>query len=463
MGMMPGGDYASDVYLFPILSAFLLVTSMMIFSLMKYVEFTTNDLNVAKRQSRKTNELNNVRRKYELEGIASLDEKEQNLLYYSDVLRANAAEYRKFRREDEALMELRKASINDSSKIESYKKVKTTQHNIFIYLTSLIGVVLLVSILTYLFKGGFHFMNWDMLTSRDFYKFKNPEFGNTIMLWGLAVPMMGTLLTIMIALAIALPLGTSLGLFISLYIRRDTKFGFMVTLILQILTSIPTIVWSTIAALVFMGTGFDDNFKGLEPALFMAIIILPTMIKTTEDAGNRVNKGMIEGTEALGATKFKTTTSIYFKETFPSIMAAALLGCSIVLAESTIFVSLMSKGTPSHSDVDGWIQQGGYSLSATIWKLKQIAPIQDYEYYVWEIKTIGIILMGMIFVMSLSSLMFTNRNAISGSLLLLSVVLFILGCYRAGENNLQGILIEVLAIASIVGAGAYAFVRKARN
>ncbi len=461
MGMMPGGDYASSIYLYPILSSFLLVTSMLIFSCMKYTEFITNDTMKAKRQSSKVNIMNNVNKKYKEMGLASLTESEQNLLFNYDIANEISKKQRTFSIEDHALMELRKTSINDNSRIESYKKVKTTQHNLFIYITALVGIVLLLSILLYLFSGGFELFNWDLLTSRDFYIVDNPISGDEVYLWGLAVPMMGTMLSIIISLSIALPLGTALGLFISLYLRKDTKFGFFVTLILQVLTSIPTIVWSTIAALVFMGTSFDENYKGLEPALFLAIILLPTMIKTTEDAGNRVNRGMIEGTEALGATKFKTTTSIYLKETFPSIMAAALLGCSIVVAESTIFVSLMSKGTPSHSGLDTWIQQGGYTLSATIWKLKvQVASVADYDVYVSEIKTIGIILMAIVFALSMSSLLFTNKKAISGALLLMSVALFMTGCYEYGNSVALGIALEVLAAMSIIGSIALAAIKR---
>ncbi len=459
LGLMPGGETTLSIYLYPVVSAFLLSTSMLIFGAMKYGEFITNDANVSKRQSKEINKAEGLRKKVSKYGIGSLTVQEQDYLYNADLKNELNSNLNSFRTEDYALLELQKSSISTTRSIESYKSSKTLQHNLFIYIASTIGVVLLLAIFIYLFNGGFKFLNWDLLTSRKWY-------GNPAnKMYGLSVPMMGTLISILIALAISVPVGASLGLFIVLYIRKDTKFGFFITLILQILTAIPTIVWSTIAALVFIGTSFDDNYKGLEPAIFMGIILLPTIIKTTQDAGNRVKSGLVEGSESLGATKLTTTFSIMIKESFPSIVAAALLGASIVLAESTIFVSLLDKNTSSQLDLNGWIENGGYSLSATIWKLNSIANQNSnhpemQSAIIDEIKTIGIILMIIIFVLSMSSLLFSNNEVLSGSFLLLSLLLFITGCYEYGDNKLCGMILEVISLISLISSIGYLGIKK---
>lgn len=449
LGLMPGGETTLDIYLFPVISAFLLMTSMLIFGSLKYVEFMTNDSNVSKKHSKSINEVLKIKAKLNDEGIASLSLKEQKVLYkYDRNAELNLSKHH-YTIEDYAVGELKKSSISDVIRIEKYKKRKTLQHNLFIYIASSIGIILLLSIFIFLFDGGFRFLNWDMLTSRDFYGDPANK------MFGLAVPMLGTLITILISLSIAIPIGAALGLFVSVYIRRDTKFGFIVTLFLQILTSIPTIVWSTIAALVFMGTSFDDDFKGFEPAIFMGIILLPIIIKTTEDSANRVKNNLMEGSASLGATKLKSTGSIVLKESFPAIIAASLLGVSTVLAESTIFVSLLDTSTESHMDIDSWINNGGYSLAATIWKLNDVAKanfnnIERYSMIMDEIKTIGLLLMAIIFVMSISSVLFTNKKYISASLLLLTILSFVIGAYIYYDNNTLSILLETVALSSLV-------------
>ncbi len=457
MGLMPGGDYPSPYSLYSILAAALLCVSIMIFSLLKFMEYITNPENISNRQSNKLNKMNSIKKKYEQDGIASLSVSEQNTLFNMDIIHDFNEKKSIFTIEDQSLLELKKTSIETNSKVESYKKIKSTQHNIFIYLTSLVGVVLLLGILTYLLNGGFEVLNLEILTQRQYYDYSG------VTLYGLATPMMGTMLSVIIAIIIAVPVGTLLGLFFVIYLRRDTKFGFFVGLSVQVLTSIPTIVWSTIAAVIFVGTNFDDNYKGIEPALFMAIIILPTIIKTVENGGSKVKTSLLEGSSALGATKFKTTASIYLKETFPSIIAAALLGMSIVLAESTIFASLIPAGGVNQT-IGEWVETGGNTLSSTIWTLKNSATwSRDQEVLIAEIKTIGVVLMTMIFILSISSLLFTNKQPLSGALLLATIPSFILGCYIHYDNHTIGILLIILAPLLIVGSIVTSLLKNERN
>lgn len=449
LGYMPGGESTLNIYLFPVISAFLLATSMIIFSILKYMEFTTNDSHRSAKQSKNINEYKTLKRKFDEEGAGSLTISEQEKIFTYENNAEKRRKYSQFTIEDYSLLELEKTSTESTIRFESYKKKKTLQHNIFIYVAALVGIILLFAVFIFLFNGGFEYLNWEMLTARKYYG----PMSNSM--YGLAVPLMGTLVSIMIALAIAVPIGAALGLFISLYVKKDTKFGFFISLILQILTAIPTIVWSTIAAVVFVKTSLHENSKGLEPAIMMGIILLPTIIKTTEDGANRLNRGLIEGAESLGATKVKTTFSVLLKETAPSIFAAALLGASTVLAESTIFVSLLDSGTTTRPDLDTWITDGGYSLSATIWKLNSKANAlvgndpEKYQMIINEIKTIGLLLMGIIFVMSISSVLLTSRKIVGGMSLLLALIFFISGTYTYNEKELLGIIFEVLALISI--------------
>ncbi len=463
LGLMPGGETNSIIPLYPIVSAFLLSTSMLIFGSLKYLEFISSDDKRSEKQTKEVAMINAAKIKMEKEGLFALSSAEQKLLILSDEKARIAKAELTLSIEDKASMELMKASINDFSKIETFKEEKTFQHNLFIYISSLIGVILLVGILMYLFNGGFKLLSWDLLTSREYYvpEGTKPSLG----LYGLATPMLGTMISVMIALTIALPVGAVFGLFLALYIRRDTKFGFFVGLVLQIITAIPTIVWSTIAIVIFAGTSFNENYKGLEPAIFMGIVILPTIIKTTEDSAKRVNRGLIEGTESLGATKLKTTTSIFLKETFPSIMAAALLGISIVMAETTMFISLLKEVNGPVSNINDWIQSGGSTLASTIFNLnsKYTQNFGDPEaaaLILCEIKSVGLVLMAFIFIISLSSVMFTSKKPLTGLGILLALMTFVLSCY-ANEDSVS--LSMILLVVSVILVMAPAIFEKVKR
>ncbi len=454
LGAMPGGESNKLVPFYPIISAFLLSTSMLVFGSLKYVEFISNDNKKSNKQTKEVAEINSALKKFEEQGLNSLDAQEQKMLILNNKKMQISKMELSMTDNDKASLELQKATINDFSRIESYKNMKSMQHNLFIYISSLIGVVLLAGILLFLFNGGFHLLSWDLLTARKY--FFNDEVKVSIGLYGLAVPMLGTLISILIALSIALPIGATFGLFLGLYVRKDTKFGFFIALVLQIITAIPTIVWSTIALIIFSGTSFDENMKGLEPAIFMGIVILPTIIKTTEDAASRVKNGLIEGSESLGATKLKTTTSIFIRETYTSIIAAALLGISIVMAESTMFISLLKDAPATTDDIGQWVEQGGSTLASTIFNLNSkynntFGDPESAALIMDEIKSVGIILMAFIFMISMSSVLFTNKKALMASGMMLSLVTFVLACYFNEISVALSMILLAISFILLVG------------
>jgi phosphate transport system permease protein len=82
------------------------------------------------------------------------------------------------------------------------------------------------------------------------------------------------------------------------------------------------------------------NVVALSGVFIMAIVLLPTIVKTTEQALNDVDKGQKEGSYALGATKYKTSTKVLLKQVYPQIISSAVVATGIVLADSAIFFIL---------------------------------------------------------------------------------------------------------------------------
>ncbi|NQX83373.1 MAG: ABC transporter permease subunit [Mycoplasmataceae bacterium] len=444
------GEIHGPFPMMPIIALFLLMTTMLVFGCMKFYEFNKSDDQLIRKQSTQIFKTKQANKKLDKFGIEALNFSEQKTLIKS--LKNHQHQKRiheSYKRpEIAAQVILRKSTLSPTRTYETFKKTKTKQHNAFIYLTSLIGVGLLLGILFFLFRGGFEYLTWDTLTSRQYVNGNNK-------LYGLAVPMMGTLLTVITSLAIALPIGVTLGMCLSTYLDKSKKTGWFASFIFQAITSVPTIIWSTIAIVIFAGTSFHQNYIGFEPIIFLSVVIMPTIIKTTEEAGGRVRKDLIEGSYSLGATKLTTTLHIYLREAMPSIIAGSLLAISIAMAETTVFISILPFGkTPI--DIDQWISNGGFTLATTIYHLKQ-ADVTLYPETLAEIKTIGIVLMMFILVISLTSILFTRREYMSGFCMLAAIVMVPFGFY-INEGSI--LILSLSLIIAIIGVIIIPMTRK---
>ncbi len=454
-----GGEIHASFPVAPIISMFLLFTTLSVFAIMKFVEFKNENSNIIRKQSQRYAIENKAVEKYEKGGVESLSSKEQNLLISVNRRERLIERQNQFfsRPEVAARTVLQESTISPMVKFEKHKKATSRKHNMFTYVAAMIGIVLLLGIVLFLFRGGFKHLNWETLTYRGYQKITSEGY----MIYGMAVPIMGTFLTILIAMAIALPLGIALGICLSTYLSKETKKGWLSSYIFQMLTSIPSIVWATIAAAVFVGTIIDENFVGIEPILFLSVVILPSIIKSVEEAGGRVKKNLIEGSYALGASTLTTTRKIYIKEVMPSIISGALLAISICMAESTIFISLLPPSKTS-TDMSSWISNGGKTMATAIWDIRNNFVIIEYPEATNYIKSFGIILMAIILTTSFISTQVSSGKYLEAGILGLALVLVPFSFYI---NPFEGapILLVVSMVLGVISVVVIPVVKKVRG
>ncbi len=441
-----GGEIHASFPVAPLISMFLLFTTLTVFGFMKFIEFKNERNNVIRKQSQKYAIENKTLEKYEKSGIESLSSKEQSLLISVNRRERLIERQNEFfsRPEIAARTILQSSTISRTAKFEKHKSKTSKKHNTFTYIAAIIGIILLVGILLFLFRGGFEHLTWETLTYRGYQKTSSSQY----MIYGMAVPIMGTLLTIIIAMSIALPIGIALGICLSTYLNKDTKKGWLSSYIFQMLTSIPSIVWATIAAALFAGTIIDENFVGIEPILFLSVVILPSIIKSVEEAGGRVKNNLVEGSYALGASTLTTTRRIYIKEVMPSIISGALLAISICMAESTIFISLLPPAKTS-TDISSWISNGGKTMATAIWDIRNNFPIIEYPEATNYIKTFGIVLMAIILTTSFISTQVSSKKYVEAGLLGLALIIVPFSFYINPYEGSPILFVTALVLAAI--------------
>jgi len=147
------------------------------------------------------------------------------------------------------------------------------------------------------------------------------------------VPMIvSTAWTVVVSLVIALPVGVMTAVYLREYAAKSSVSRFL-GLAIDTLAGIPSIIYGLFGLLFFcrfMNLGQSIIAGGLT----LSIMILPVIIRTTEEALKTVPVSFREGSLSLGATKFQTILHVVLPPALPGILTAAILAVGRVVGES---------------------------------------------------------------------------------------------------------------------------------
>ncbi len=174
-----------------------------------------------------------------------------------------------------------------------------------------------------------------------------------------------------VSLAIALPIGIITALFLNEYSRNTRPVRFL-RLAIETLAGIPSILYGLFGLLFFsriMGLGQSI----LAGALTLSIMILPIIIRTTEESLMAIPLAFREGSLALGATKWQTIRHVIVPAALPGILTASILAVGRVVGEAApvLLTVGIAKNLPSS------IFQSGRTLTIHLYYLTKEAIHQD--------------------------------------------------------------------------------------
>lgn len=149
--------------------------------------------------------------------------------------------------------------------------------------------------------------------------------------------LINTLLIIVLTLLIAVPVGIGAAVYLTEYARRGNKFVGVMRLTSETLSGIPSIVYGLFGNLMFVEfLGMGRSL--LSGALTLAIMVLPLIMRTTEEALLAVPDSYREGSFGLGAGKLKTLFSVILPSAVPGIMSGVVLGIGRIVGESAALI-----------------------------------------------------------------------------------------------------------------------------
>lgn len=150
-----------------------------------------------------------------------------------------------------------------------------------------------------------------------------------------------TLWMIAITLILAIPIGVATAIFFNEFAKKS-KFTNIIRSLVDMLTGVPSIIYGLLGAAVFIpllnSTGLTAGGSILSGALTMAVILLPTIIKSTEEALKIIPDDLRRGSLALGANQTQTIFKVVLPNATPGILTGVLLGIGRIMGESAALI-----------------------------------------------------------------------------------------------------------------------------
>lgn len=146
-----------------------------------------------------------------------------------------------------------------------------------------------------------------------------------------------TLIMIGVALLIAVPIGVFSAVYLTEYAKKGNKLVKVIRTTAETLTGIPSIVYGLFGMLFFVTT-CHMSYSLLAGILTVAIMVLPTVLRTTEEALLSVPDSFREGSFGLGAGKLRTVFKIVLPSAIPGILSGVILATGRIAGETAALI-----------------------------------------------------------------------------------------------------------------------------
>jgi phosphate transport system permease protein len=209
-----------------------------------------------------------------------------------------------------------------------------------LWLAGLVAVAVLLAVVGYVVVEGFQAISWDFLTTA-------PR-GGLDAEGGMSTTIVATFYLVVLTITIVTPLGVGAGVYLVEYAESmadvrnkavETVMRGSVTVArfgVETLAGVPSIIFGLFGYAMFV-TFMELGFSMLAAALAGACLVLPVIIRTTEEALKAVPGSYRQASLALGATKWQTIWKVILPAAMPGIVTGIVLSVGRIVSETAVF------------------------------------------------------------------------------------------------------------------------------
>lgn len=202
-----------------------------------------------------------------------------------------------------------------------------------------------------------------------------------------------TLYAVAISLLIAVPIGIMTAIFLNEYAKRGNILVRIIRSAIDILAGVPSIVYGLFGMIAFLPL-LGGSGSILSGSLTVSIMLLPTIVRSTEESLKSVADSMREGSFALGAGKLRTIFKIVLPSSLPGILSAVILSMGRVISESAPFLYTMGSVITA---IPKGVMDSGASLAVALYQLS------GEGWYINEAYATAVVLIVLVLILNLSA------------------------------------------------------------
>ncbi len=212
-------------------------------------------------------------------------------------------------------------------KMDSYKK---HPGSLFLMVLVILSAVITVAVLGFLV--GYILINGIPNLSPELFAWEYTSENSSML-----PAMINTIIITIIALLISVPFGIFSAIYLTEYAKRGNKIVEIVRVTTETLSGIPSIVYGLFGMLFFV-TALDCGYTVFSGALTLSIMVLPTIMRTTEEALLSVPDSYREGSFGLGAGRLRTVFRIVLPSAIPGILSGVILAIGRIVGETAALI-----------------------------------------------------------------------------------------------------------------------------
>lgn len=215
---------------------------------------------------------------------------------------------------------------------------------------------LLAALIGYIFYRGLPHLTWNLLSTQ-----RSVLTGNI----GILPNILFTLYTILTTLVIALPLGVGAAIYLTEY-AKNPKVVAVIEFATETLTGIPSIIFGLVGYLFFcQKLGLKSSV--LAGSLTLSVMILPTIVRTTQEALKTVPASYREGAAGLGAPKWYMIRTVVLPCTLDGVVGGAILSIGRIVGESAALIFTAGMGYSLVTNYFQALRTSGGTLSVMLY------------------------------------------------------------------------------------------------
>jgi phosphate transport system permease protein len=217
--------------------------------------------------------------------------------------------------------------ITFKQKINAYKR---SPLSLFLFLLVIVSTIVTVAILLFLF---FYIMIKGIPNiTPELFEWKYSTLNVSLM-----PALINTIIMTVLSLLIAAPVGIFSAIYLVEYAKRGSKLVNVIRITAETLSGIPSIVYGLFGLLFFVTT-LGWGMSLLSGSFTLSIMILPLIMRTSEEALKAVPDSYREGSYGLGAGKLRTVFRIVLPSAIPGILAGVILGIGRIVGETAALI-----------------------------------------------------------------------------------------------------------------------------